>query len=122
MMHNFKELKVWQKSIELAVDIYKLTESFPSEEKFGMTSQIRRSAVSVSSNIAEGSGRKTNKDFSNFLSHSLGSLFELETQLIISHRIDYLNKDDFDKINKDINEIQKMTFALISKFSTENKS
>jgi len=121
-MHNFKELKVWQKSIELAVDIYKLTESFPSEEKFGMTSQIRRSAVSVSSNIAEGSGRKTNKDFSNFLSHSLGSLFELETQLIISHRIDYLNKDDFDKINKDINEIQKMTFALISKFSTENKS
>ena len=83
-MHNFKDLRVWQKSIQLTTDIYKLLASFPTDEKFGLISQLKRSAVSVPSNIAEGAGRNSNKEFNHFLSISLGSLFELKTQLIIS--------------------------------------
>jgi len=83
-MHNFKDLRVWQKSIELTTDIYKLLASFPTDEKFGLISQLKRAAVSVPSNIAEGAGRNSNKEFNHFLSISLGSLFELKTQLIIS--------------------------------------
>ncbi|MEQ8470257.1 MAG: four helix bundle protein [Marinoscillum sp.] len=75
-MHNFKELKVWQKAIKLATLLYDLTSGFPETEKFGLVSQMRRSAVSISSNIAEGCGRKTDKDLSNFLSYSLASQFE----------------------------------------------
>ena len=83
-MHNFKDLRVWQKSIQLTTDIYKLLASFPTDEKFGLISQLKRAAVSVPSNIAEGAGRNSNKEFNHFLSISLGSLFELKTQLIIS--------------------------------------
>ena len=83
-MHNFKDLRVWQKSIQLTTDIYKLLASFPTDEKFGLISRLKRAAVSVPSNIAEGAGRNSNKEFNHFLSISLGSLFELKTQLIIS--------------------------------------
>ena len=82
-MNYVKELKVWQKAIELVTETYLKTQLFPKEEIYGLTSQIRRCAVSIPSNIAEGFGRKTDKDFSNFLSISLGSAFEFETQLII---------------------------------------
>lgn len=101
----------------LAGKIYDLTASYPSEEKFGITSQIRRCAVSIPSNIAEGSGRKTDKDFSNFLSISLGSQFELETQLIISKQIGFISDDKLNEVVNELNEIQKMTRTLISKFS-----
>ncbi|MGB3776310.1 MAG: four helix bundle protein [Leeuwenhoekiella sp.] len=83
-MNYFKELKVWQKSVELVSQIYSSTKSFPKNKIYGLTSQIRRSAVSIPSNIAEGCGRKTSKDFKNFLSIALGSAFELETQLLIA--------------------------------------
>lgn len=116
-MHNFKEFNVWKKAIRLAVDVYKKTKSFPIEERFGLTSQMRRSAVSIPSNIAEGCGRKTNKDLSNFLSHSLGSQFELETQLIIAREIEYLADADFNSLLSELIEIQKMTHSLITKFS-----
>ena len=92
-MHNFKDLRVWQKSIELITDIYKLLASFPTDEKFGLISQLKRAAVSVPSNIAEGAGRNSNKEFNHFLSISLGSLFELETQLIISKNLNLINSD-----------------------------
>lgn len=116
-MHNFKELKVWQKAVQLAVDLYKNTEHFPSEEKYGMISQMRRSAVSVSSNIAEGCGRKTDKSLSHFLSHSLGSQYELETQLIISNKIGFIDDAGFESLISRLNEIQKITQTLIQKFT-----
>lgn len=89
-MNRYKELVVWQNAIELTVDVYKATALFPKEEKFGLTSQINRSSDSIASNIAEGAGRNSSKEFHNFLGISLGSLFELETQLIISNKINYL--------------------------------
>ena len=116
-MHNFKELHVWQRAIELVKEVYKITSNFPSEEKFGITSQIRRCAVSIPSNIAEGAGRKTNKDFSNFLSISLGSQYELETQLIISSDLGFVSDGILTKTTNELNEIQKMTTTLIGKFS-----
>jgi four helix bundle protein len=86
-MHNYRELKIWRNSIDLSVDIYELVANFPSNEKFGLVSQLRRASVSVPSNIAEGSSRGSEKDFAHFLTMSLGSLFEIETQLIISQRV-----------------------------------
>lgn len=87
-MHNLKELKVWNKAIELATEVYQITADFPKEEKYGLTAQIGRSAVSVPSNIAEGAGRNSNKEFNHFLGISNGSSYELQTQLIISRNLD----------------------------------
>ncbi|MDB5011969.1 MAG: ribosomal protein [Daejeonella sp.] len=111
-MHNFKDLRVWQKSMDLTTDIYKLLACFPIDEKFGLISQLKRAAVSVPSNIAEGAGRNSNKEFSHFLSISLGSLFELETQLIISNNLNLINSDSLSEINNKISELQKMIFSL----------
>ncbi|AEI50013.1 four helix bundle protein [Runella slithyformis] len=111
-MHNFKELKVWQKSVDLAVDTYYLTKYFPSEERFGLVQQINRSAVSVASNIAEGAGRNNFKEFNNFLGIASGSSCELETQYIIAHRIGLIDSNDFEVITSNVNEIQKMIFKL----------
>ena len=111
-MHNYKELNVWKKSVDLSVKVYEETAAFPSEEKYGITSQIRRSSVSVPSNIAEGSGRSTDKDFNNFLGYSYGSSCELETQLIISSRVGLLEDEKFNQLNNDIQDIQKMLFSL----------
>jgi len=116
-MHNFKEFKVWQRAIELITEVYTMSKRFPDDEKFSLTSQIRRSAVSIASNISEGAGRKTDKDFSNFLSISLGSQFELETQIIIANRIGYLNNSRYASISDELVELQKMTRTLIDKFS-----
>ena len=111
-MHQFKELKVWQKSVELATEVYSSTNNFPSEEKFGITSQIRRSVVSISSNIAEGAGRKTKKEFKLFLNYAYSSCYELETQLIISKNLGFLNPDLLPVLSESINEIQKMIYSL----------
>jgi four helix bundle protein len=89
-MHNFKELKVWKESMELARKIYKVTKLFPNEEKFGMTSQLRRCSVSIPSNIAEGCGRNSNKEFGHFLNISIGSSYELETQILLATDFEYL--------------------------------
>lgn len=111
-MNNYKELKVWQKAVDLAVKVYKSTIAFPREETYGLTSQIRRSSVSIASNIAEGAGRNSKKDFRNFLSISNGSLCELETQLLIANRISFLEEPILESLQKDIVEIQKMNWAL----------
>ncbi len=111
-MNNYKELKVWKKAVDLAINVYEVTNSFPDEEKYGITSQLRRSSVSISSNIAEGSGRNTPKDFSKFLSISYGSTCELETQLIIANRAGYLDQDRLIQLTNQIIEIQKMNYAL----------
>ncbi|AWW30759.1 hypothetical protein DN752_11840 [Echinicola strongylocentroti] len=116
-MNNYKELNVWKRSIKLAVKIYSVTMGLPVEEKFGLISQMRRSAVSIPSNIAEGSGRNTDKEFSRFLSISYGSLCELETQIIISNELGFIKGVDAEYFAREIDELQKMTFSLINKFS-----
>lgn len=116
-MYNYRDLIVWQKSMDLVESLYKLTSSFPDTEKFGLTSQIRRCAVSIPSNIAEGSGRKSKKAFRSFLEISNGSINELKTQIEISKRIGILKDDDLQNIFKQCDEIQKMTFSLIKKYS-----
>lgn len=121
-MHNYKELNVWKKSVDLAVKVYEETASFPSEEKYGLISQVRKCSVSVPSNIAEGSGRSTDKDFNNFLSYSYGSSCELETQLIISNRVGLLEDEKFEKLNNDIQDIQKMLFSLKGSLNSSSSS
>ena len=113
MMGPHKNLDVWQKSMTLADEIYRITKSFPKDEIFGLVSQMRRAAVSIPSNISEGYGRSTNAEVIHFLYNSLGSSNELDTQLLISRRQDYVNDMDYqivDKLNEDVN---KMLRALI---------
>ena len=91
-MHNYKQLKIWNKSIDLVVDIYKATAEFPRDERFGLTSQTQRSAVSIPSNIAEGAGRNSGKEFVHFLAVSNGSSYELETQILVAERLNFIKR------------------------------
>lgn len=116
-MHNFQELKIWQKSMKVVEDVYQISSHFPKEEKFGLTSQIRRSSVSIASNIAEGAGRNTNGEFNNFLGIANGSANELLTQLILSKRLGLVSKSNVDSILIELEEIQKMNYKLIQKFT-----
>ncbi|MEO1254890.1 MAG: four helix bundle protein [Bacteroidota bacterium] len=109
-MHKYQELEVWKRSMDLSESIYLLSDNFPSDEKFGLTSQIRRAAISVPSNIAEGAGRNSNGEFRQFIGISMGSLFELETQLLLAFRFRYLN--EVDKELKSIDSLRKMLFGL----------
>ncbi len=117
-MHNFKELKVWQKSRILVKDIYKITNTFPKEELFGLTNQIRRAAVSVPSNIAEGCGRGSNKQLSHFLDIAQGSSSELETQIILAFDLGYFNQNQMENCIVKIDEVQKMIRGLKSSINT----
>ena len=90
-MHNFKKLSIWIKSADFVTEIYKVTNSFPSNERYGLVSQLQRAAVSVPANISEGSAKSSNKDFARFLEISLGSTFELETELLVSLNLSYVN-------------------------------
>jgi len=116
-MNNYKELKVWQKAIDLAESVYSITKSFPTEEKFGLISQLRRASVSVASNIAEGAGRNTSGEFRQMLGIAYGSICEVEAQLILCDRMAMLNKNDFMNLSEEISSIQKMLYALIKKLS-----
>ncbi len=116
-LKSYRELLVWQKGIDLAVRVYKLTSAFPDNEKFGLVSQMRRAGYSISSNIAEGYGRKDSKDFTRFLKIALGSSYELQTQVEIAKRIGFVNDDTFCVINNDIDEVGKMLNTLIVKRS-----
>ncbi len=108
MKHNFKELIAWQKARAIVKHTYLLTQKFPAEERFGLTQQIRRAAVSVPSNIAEGSGRGTNADFSHFLDVAYGSACEVETQLYLSLDLDFILQNEFDVINSMLQDVQKL--------------
>ncbi len=114
-MHNYKELKVWQKSRVLVKTVYQLTKNFPKEESFGLVSQMRRAAVSIPSNIAEGAGRETNKDFCRFLDIAYGSSFELETQLLLCVDLEYISEAVCSETEIQIKEIQRMLYAFKSK-------
>lgn len=111
-MHNIKELKIWNKSIELAVQVYELSSKFPSDERFGLTSQVRRCAVSIPSNISEGAGRNTKGEFKQFLGIANGSAYELQTQLIIANKLSFIDEKSTESILDNIDEIQKMNYKL----------
>jgi four helix bundle protein len=111
-MNRFKNLKVWQEAVDLAVDIYKATSNFPKEEKYSLISQMNRAVISVSSNIAEGAGRNSDKEFINFLSIAMGSTYELESQLIISEKLNFISKEQLEFLNSRILLIQNMIFKL----------
>jgi len=111
-MHNFRNLLIWQKARILVKNSYILTENFPKKEFWSLTNQIRRAAVSIPSNIAEGSGKSSNKDFSRFLEISISSCFELETQFILSYDLGYISETILNEICSLLLEEQKMIFAF----------
>jgi len=113
MLKNYKELKVWQKSYDLCLEVYRITAKFPKEERYGLTSQIRRSVVSIPSNIAEGYGRKTTLDYVRMLYISYGSVCELETQILLAGDLDLIAKGELGTLTKNIAEIERMLKALI---------
>lgn len=112
-MSTFRDLKIWQKSMNLVTQIYKETESFPESEKYGLVSQIRRSAVSIPSNIAEGYGRNSDGDFQRFLNISMGSLFEIQTQLQIAQNLEYLDTKENERLYRLSREIERMLSSFI---------
>lgn len=111
-MHNFRELKIWQRSMNLAEKVYKIIADFPKEEKYGLTAQIKSCAVSIPSNISEGAGRGTQKQFKYFLEISMGSSNELQTQLELSKRFNYLTQELADEIIDEVFQVYKMTLAF----------
>jgi len=112
---NFQDLRIWQKGIEVVKNIYIMTKKFPKEELYGLTSQMRRSAISIPSNIAEGFRRYHNKEYKQFLYITMGSCAELETQIIIAHELDYLNDNDKIEIIEKLKYICRMINQLIKK-------
>ncbi len=107
-MHNFRNLEIWRKAIGLTTEVYAITKTFPATEQFGLISQTQRAAVSIAANIAEGSAKSSNRDFIRFLEVSLGSLFELETEILIANEVGYVDKFSFDGLCKKIGELEKM--------------
>ena len=116
-MHNYNNLQIWQQAMDLVEDIYKLTASFPPEEKFGLVSQMTRAAVSIPSNIAEGAGRNSDKDFAHFISIAIGSLYELNTQIVLSERLGYINQIQSQELQKKLDNLQRKSVSFKSKLN-----
>lgn len=121
-MNSYKELIVWQKSIELVVEIYQLTDKFPKSELYGLTSQMKRAAVSIPSNIAEGYIRKHHREYIQFLRIAFGSGGELETQIIVAKKLKFTANKNFEKSENLLEEIMKMLNKLISNLVANNSS
>lgn len=122
MNHNYKELKIWQKGIELVDKCYDFADTLPKDEKYNLKSQITRSACSIPSNIAEGCGKRTANHFAEFLSHSLGSCFELETHIVICERRNFGKKESRTELTEKLSEIKNMIFNFREKIISEKKS
>src|SRR3989338_5220347 len=122
MLNSYKDLIVWRRGIDLAKTIYKLTDRFPPHEQFGLISQMRRSAVSIPSNIAEGSARGTRKDYGQFLRIAYGSSAELETQIELGKQLGFGSNEDYYEADRQLNEIRRMLNVLISKISLKPKT
>ncbi|MAQ75832.1 MAG: four helix bundle protein [Aquimarina sp.] len=114
-MSTFRDLKIWQKSMQLVTSVYLETKDFPKEEIYGLTSQIRRAAISIPSNISEGFGRKGKNDYLKFLNIAMSSLFELQTQLEISKNLLFISEKTFDNLFQDSREIERMLSSYINK-------
>lgn len=121
-MSNFKKLLIWQKGIEIAIECYKLVSGFPKEEKFGISSQITKAGISIPSNIAEGSGRGSAKEFKRFLEIALGSAFELETQLIIAKSVSFNEVSSIEPLMAKVVEEQKMLTGFIGQLQIPGSS
>jgi four helix bundle protein len=119
-INTYRDLIVWQKSMSLVTQIYQTTRSFPSDETYGLSSQMRRCAVSIPSNIAEGYGRNSTKEYVRFLKIATGSLYELQTQLNISLNLNYITKDNFEKYFESSREIERMLSSLVRKIIESN--
>lgn len=111
-MHNIGKLKIWNASIDLCVEVYEAVANMPNDERYGLSSQIKRSAVSIPSNIAEGAGRDSSPQFNQFLNIAFGSSYELQTQLIISERLNFITKEVNEPILRKLDEIQKMIYVF----------
>ena len=117
-MKNFKQLKIWQKGFDIAVETFRFAATLPKEEKFGLCSQMTKAAVSIPSNIAEGSSRSSEKDYSRFIEISMGSCFELETQLLIAQKVGFGDTNAQQKLLQELDEEEKMLIAFKSKLNT----
>jgi four helix bundle protein len=120
-MSNFRNLLIWQKAMSLTTFIYNSTNKFPKEEIFGLTSQIRRASISIPSNIAEGFGRDSCKEYLRFLNISISSLFELQTQLEIAKNINYLNEIEFNTLYENSRELERMLVSFTNKIKERNQ-
>lgn len=116
-MKNFKELRIWKKGMDIAVNCFHLTNEFPSAEKFGIVSQINRAGVSIPANIAEGSSRTSEKDYGRFIEISLGSSYELETHLLIAQKLNFCKANKLNELLVEINDEQKMLLGFLHKLS-----
>ena len=116
-MHNYKNLQIWQQAMALVEDIYKLTASFPIEERFGLASQMNRAAISIPSNIAEGAGRNSDKDFAHFISIAIGSLYELNTQIVLSERLGFINQTQSQELQNQLDNLQRKSVSFKSKLN-----
>ena len=112
-MKNFRDLKVWQRAHELVLDTYRVTLDFPVEERFGLTAQLRRSATSIASNIAEGCGRGTDADFARFVQMATGSASEVEYQFLLAHDLKYIDRAPYDDLLNRVVEVRRMLIALL---------
>jgi four helix bundle protein len=121
MANEYQNLIAWQKAKALALDVYRCTSDLPKHEMYGLTSQMRRAAVSVPSNIAEGKGRYSHRDVVHFLYQARGSLFELETQLAIARDLEYLKQQEFENLNSKIEELSRILNGLINRFNVSTK-
>jgi four helix bundle protein len=121
MVRTFRDLVVWQKAMDLVTEIYRVTQQFPKEEIFSLTSQLRRAAVSVPSNIAEGQGRITEKEFRQYLGNARGSLAEVETQINIAKNLSYLDDSNFQNLSAMVAEVGRILNGLISSVISETR-
>jgi len=119
-MHNYKELEVWKSSIKFCPKIYKLIETFPDSEKFGLISQLKRAVISIPSNIAEGSAKSSDKHFIIFLESALGSCYEIETQLLVSLELNFISEFNYNYLNNEISSIIKMIIKFIKYLQNKN--
>lgn len=114
-MRNFRELKVWEKAHQLTLAVYKATKTFPKDELYGLTNQIRRSCNSIPANIAEGCGRKGEAEFARFLQIAMGSASELEYHLLLAHDLTFLNIEDYEPLREEVIKVKRMLTSLIQK-------
>ena len=121
-MKNFRKLQIWERSHKITLEVYRLTQVFPKSETYGLVTQMRRSVSSIPTNIAEGCGRNTEKDFARFLDNAMGSASELEYQLILAHDLEYISIEAYETTNRELTEIKRMLNAFIQKLRTSEKS
>lgn len=122
VIRTYRDLKIWHKAMEMVTEIYRASATFPREEIFGLTAQVRRSAISIPSNIAEGFGRRTQNDYLRFLQIAMGSLFEVQTQLEIAANLEYLSGEQHCRIHDLSRELERMMSSLMHKIGNQKKA